>query len=143
MRPQSSPAIESTLRPINNMFIKNFITAFHRDTDYRCLSQATVFFVAGLFFILFIYVIIHNSKKEVRFCNFYLAIYIRYSLANILYLTLYKFIFSRTPNQNFRCFYPCKKILPVPARGKNKKRIATHRPHADRTSIRVGIVMLK
>ena len=32
--------------------------------------------------------------------------------------------FSRTPDRNFRCFYPCEKILshtPVPSIGKDKK----------------------
>ena len=53
---------------------------------------------------------------------------------------------SRTPDSDFRCFYPCKIILshiPVPARGKDKKRTATRQPHAFRTSICDVIVGLK
>ena len=50
--------------------------------------------------------------------------------------------FSRTPDRDFRCFYPCEIFLPhtpVPALGKDKKK---EQPHAGRTSIRDVIVML-
>ena len=39
--------------------------------------------------------------------------------------------FSRTPDRDFLCFYPCEIILshiPVPAHGKDKKRTITRRP---------------
>ena len=55
--------------------------------------------------------------------------------------------FSRTPDRDFRYFYPREKILshiPVQAHGKDKKkRTAARRPHAGRTSICDVIVMLK
>ena len=45
------------------------------------------------------------------------------------------------PDQDFRCFYPCKTILSlcsIPARGKDEMQ-----PHVGRTSIRYVIVMLQ
>ena len=48
------------------------------------------------------------------------------------------FVFSRTPDRDFRCFYPCEIFLsysPVPALGKDKKTnsstLASHWPHVD------------
>ena len=49
--------------------------------------------------------------------------------------------FSRTPDRNTNCFYPCEIILshiPVPARGKDKN----EQPHVNRTSIRDVITSL-
>ena len=53
---------------------------------------------------------------------------------------------SRTPDRDFRCFYPCEIFLshtPIPALGKDIKRTAARRPHAGRMSIRDVIIMLK
>ena len=61
-------------------------------------------------------------------------------------LDLLLIMYSRTPDRDFRCFYPCEIFLsriPVPALGKDKKLLAACRPHAGRTSIRDIIVMLK
>ena len=54
--------------------------------------------------------------------------------------------FSRTPDRDFRCFYPCEIFLshtPIPALGKGKKRTAARHPHVGRMSILDVIVMLK
>ena len=54
--------------------------------------------------------------------------------------------YSRTPDQDFRCFYPYETILshiPIPASGKDKNRTAVRQPHAGRMSICDVIVMLK
>ena len=51
-------------------------------------------------------------------------------------------IFSRTPDQDFGCFYPCEIFLshtPAPALGRDKNK----QSHAARTWIRDIIVMLK
>ena len=53
------------------------------------------------------------------FENFYLAMFIE-----IHSLRLFEDLDSRTPDRDFRCFYPCEIILshtPVPALGKGKK----------------------
>ena len=50
-------------------------------------------------------------------------------------------LFSRTPDQDFRCFYPCE--ITVPARGKDKKGTAARQSHAGSTLISDIIVMLK
>ena len=42
--------------------------------------------------------------------------------------------FSRTPDLDFRCFYPCEIFLshtPIPALGKDKKRTAARWPYVD------------
>ena len=52
-----------------------------------------------------------------------------------------RFAISRTPDRDFRCFYPCEIFLshkPIPALGKDKK---NKQPHSGRTSIRDVIVM--
>ena len=54
--------------------------------------------------------------------------------------------YSRTPDRDFRCIYPCEITLshiPAPALGKDKKTTAARRLHAGRTSIPDVIVMLK
>ena len=56
------------------------------------------------------------------------------------------YLYSCTPDRDFRCFYSCAIILsntPVPAKRIDTKRIVASRRHAGRTSIRDVIVVLK
>ena len=53
--------------------------------------------------------------------------------------------YSRTPDLDFSCFYPCDILshIPVPAPGKDEKRTAARRPQATRTSTIVVILTLE
>ena len=59
------------------------------------------------------------------------------------YFTDNVILYSRTPDRDFRCFYPCEIFLSIShTHTSPRKRYRNEQPHAGRTSIRDAIVML-
>ena len=84
----------------------------------------------------------HTILVTMWFCSAFAGTWMIYAVLRFVIGALIGgMYFSRTPDQDFCCFYHLSHI-PVTARGKDKKGTAARRPHAGHMSIRDDVIVI-